>query len=119
MQIAGCDFHPSFQQIAILNTTTGEIAERRLMHGDGEAERFYRELAVPALTGMESAGNSLWFERLVAGLGHELRVGDAAKIRAGYVRKQKTDRRDAEHILRLLPVAVSMAGGVDSTGSDG
>ena len=40
MQIAGCDFHPSFQQIAILNTTTGEIAERRLMHGDGEAERF-------------------------------------------------------------------------------
>ena len=29
-------------------------------------------------------------------------VGDAAQIRASYVRKQKTDRRDAGHILRLL-----------------
>ena len=102
MQIVGCDFHPSFQQIAILDTTTGEIAERRLMHGDGEAERFYRELAAPALIGMESVGNSLWFERLVTGLGHELWIGDAAQIRASYVRKQKTDRRDAGHILRLL-----------------
>ncbi|MGC8551214.1 MAG: hypothetical protein ACP5M4_16175, partial [Acidobacteriaceae bacterium] len=59
-------------------------------------------LPAPALIGMESVGNSLWFERLVAGLGHELWIGDAAKIRASYVRKQKTDRRDAEHILRLL-----------------
>jgi transposase len=30
------------------------------------------------------------------------RLGDAAHIRAGVVRKQKTDRRDAEHILQLL-----------------
>jgi transposase len=51
---------------------------------------------------MEAVGNSLWFERLVAGLGHELWIGDAAEIRASYVRKQKTDRRDAGHILRLL-----------------
>lgn len=29
-------------------------------------------------------------------------IGDAAQIRARYVRKQKTDRRDAGHILRLL-----------------
>lgn len=72
------------------------------MHGDGEAERFYRELAAPALIGMESVGNSLWFERLVTGLGHELWIGDAAQIRASYVRKQKTDRRDAGHILRML-----------------
>ena len=29
-------------------------------------------------------------------------VGDAAQIRASYVRKQKTDKRDAGHILKLL-----------------
>jgi transposase len=29
-------------------------------------------------------------------------VGDAAQIRASYVRKQKTDKRDAAHILKLL-----------------
>lgn len=102
MKIVGCDFHPSFQQIAILDTITGETEQRRLGHSDGEAEQFYGGLAAPALIGMESVGNSLWFEELVTGLGHELWIGDAAQIRASYVRRQKTDRRDAGHILRLL-----------------
>ena len=35
-------------------------------------------------------------------LGHEVWIGDAAQIRASYVRKQKTDKRDAAHILKLL-----------------
>ncbi len=51
---------------------------------------------------MESVGNSFWFEQLMKSLGHELWIGDAAQIRASYVRRQKTDRRDAGHILRLL-----------------
>ncbi len=102
MKIVGCDFHPSFQQIAILDTATGEIEERRLGHSNGEAEQYYRQLEAPALIGMESVGNSLWFEQLMAQLGHELWIGDAAQIRASYVRRQKTDRRDAGHILRLL-----------------
>src|SRR5437870_8100942 len=34
--------------------------------------------------------------------GHELWFGDAAEIRAAMVRKQKTDIRDARHILNLL-----------------
>ena len=102
MKIVGCDFHPGFQQIAVLNTETGEMEERRLGHMDGEAERYYRQLEAPALIGMEAVGNSLWFEQLVARLGHELWIGDAAQIRASYVRRQKTDRRDAGHILRLL-----------------
>jgi transposase len=40
--------------------------------------------------------------QLLQKLGHEVCVGDAARIRASYVRKQKTDRRDAKHILQLL-----------------
>lgn len=102
MKIVGCDFHPSFQQIAVLDTTTGEIEQRSLGHSDGEAELFYRELERPALIGMEAVGNSLWFEQLIWRLGHELWIGDAAQIRASYVWRQKTDRRDAGHILRLL-----------------
>lgn len=35
-------------------------------------------------------------------LGHTLLVGEAAKIRAMVVRKMKTDRRDARHLLGLL-----------------
>jgi len=102
MMIIGCDYHPSWQQIAWVDTETGETGERKLMHGDGEAERFYRQLAEPALLGMEATGNSHWFVDLVAGIGHQVLIGDAATIRARQVRKQKTDRRDAAHILDLL-----------------
>jgi transposase len=35
-------------------------------------------------------------------LGHTVLVGEAAKIRAMVVRKTKTDRRDARHLLDLL-----------------
>jgi transposase len=102
MKIVGCDFHPGHQQVAVLDTGTGEVEELKLMHADGQAERFYRGLEARALIGMESVGNSLWFEQLIERLGHELWIGDAAQIRASYVRRQKTDRRDAGHILRLL-----------------
>jgi hypothetical protein len=40
MIIIGCDFHTRFQQIALLDATTGEIVERRLEHEPGETERF-------------------------------------------------------------------------------
>jgi transposase len=100
MKIIGCDFHPSFQQIAMVDTETGEYTERRLT--PEEARQFYAGLQGPVLVGMEACGNTLWFERLLASLGHELRLGDAAKIRAMEVRKQKTDRRDAELLLQLL-----------------
>src|SRR6202161_3417729 len=99
MKIVGCDFHPSYQQVAIFNTETGEVEDKKLMHATGEAEKFYRELETPALVGMEATGNSRWFELMVEKLGHQLWIGDAAKIRASYVRKQKTDKRDAGHIL--------------------
>lgn len=102
MNIVGCDFHPSWQQIAVLETETGELSEYKLSNGNGDAERFYRQLVAPALIGIEASGNSQWFEDLLARLGHEVWIGDAAQIRASYVRKQKTDRRDAAHILKLL-----------------
>jgi transposase len=102
MMIIGCDFHPSWQQIAWLDTETGETGEQRLVHADGGAERFYRQLAGPARIGMEATGNSYWLVDLLAELGHEVWVGDAAQIRASYVRQQKTDKRDASHILKLL-----------------
>jgi hypothetical protein len=104
MIIIGCDYHPGFQQIAYVDTKTGELQERRLRHRE-EAETFYRELAsggVQVRVGMEASGHARWFERLLAELKIELWMGDAAKIRAKRVRKQKTDRQDAQLILRLM-----------------
>ena len=102
MLIIGVDFHSRFQQIAMVDTETGELVERRLEHENGEAKKFYAGLRGPVRVGMEATGYAQWFERMLAQLGHELWVGDAAAIRASIVRKQKTDSRDALHILDLL-----------------
>jgi transposase len=101
MLIIGCDFHPGFQQLAIFDNQTGEIRYRRLKHVE-EAREFYRSLEQSGLVGMEACGYTQWFERMLQELGHELWLGDAARIRASVVRAQKTDQRDAEHILTLL-----------------
>jgi len=80
MKSLACDYHPSFQQIAMLDHDNGELSGRRLAH-PAEAEAFYRGLQGPVRVGMEAIGNALWFGRLMA------------------VRAQKTDARDVAHWL--------------------
>src|SRR5438067_6555233 len=102
MIIIGVDFHPEFQQIASVDTETGEFQEKRLAHRE-DAETFYRALAGQKVrVGMEASGHGRWFERLMGELQIELWMGDAAEIRTKRVRKQKTDRQDAQLILRLM-----------------
>jgi len=104
MMIIGCDYHPAFQQIALVDTDSGELQEWRLQHRE-EAEKFYRNLAAQGMkvrVGMEASGHARWFERLLAELNFELWIGDAAEIRTKRVRKQKTDRQDAQLILKLM-----------------
>ena len=104
MIIIGADYHPAFQQIALVDSETGEWNELRLEHREG-AEKFYRDLAAQGMkvgVGMEASGHARWFERLPAELHFELWIGDAAEIRSKRVRKQKTDRQDAQLLLRLL-----------------
>ena len=104
MIIIGVDFHPEFQQIASVDTESGEFQEKRLMHRE-EAEEFYRGLAAAGekvRVGMEASGFSRWFERLLAELPIELWIGDATEIQRRRERKQKTDRQDAQHILKLM-----------------
>jgi hypothetical protein len=47
MILIGCDFQTCFQQIAIFDSTTGEVIERRFEHERGEARRFYASLSEP------------------------------------------------------------------------
>jgi len=104
MFIIGCDYHPSFQQIACVDSDSGELSEHRLAHRE-QAEQFYRGLKQRDLSvrvGMESSGHSRWFERLLHELGFELWIGDPAEIQTRRVRKQKTDRQDAQLLLRLM-----------------
>ena len=104
MIIIGCDYHPGFQQIAFVDTETGDYGEQRLEHSEG-AEKFYRDLAAQGKqvrVGMEASGHARWFERLLGELNIELWIGDASEIARKRERKQKTDRQDAQHILQLL-----------------
>ena len=48
MIIIGADYHPGFQQIAFVDTETGELQERRLEHRE-EAEKFYRDLGAQGM----------------------------------------------------------------------
>ena len=87
-----------------MDTDTGELQERQLQHRE-QAEKFYRDLAAQGMkvrVGMEASGHARWFERLLAELQFELWIGDAAEISSKRVRKQKTDRQDAQLILKLL-----------------
>ena len=56
MLIIGCDYHPGFQQIAFVDTETGELSERRLAHRE-QAEQFYQELKQKNLAGAGGDGS--------------------------------------------------------------
>src|SRR5499425_903992 len=102
MTLVGCDLHARKQQVAVLDATTGEILEQELVHDGDAVERFYRALRPPVTIGIETTGYTQWFHTAMHRLGHTVLVGEAAKIRAMVVRKTKTDRRDARHLLDLL-----------------
>ena len=101
MKYIGCDFHPSFQVIAMVDKETGELVERRLLHTE-EARAFYEGLRGPVVVGIEASGNTHWFESLLARCQHQLWIGDAAAIARQEGRKQKHDRRAAALILKLM-----------------
>ena len=66
---------------------------------------FYRRLKAEGeqvRVGMEAGPPCQWFRRLLGECGHELWVGDAARIRAAAVGKKKTDREDAKLILQMM-----------------
>jgi transposase len=102
MRIIGCDLHTRQQTIAMLNTDTGEVIEKTLKHGGDDVRKFYSTLPCPVRVGIEATGSMYWFLDLMEELGIECLVGHPAKIRAAETRKQKTDRRDATLLLKLV-----------------
>lgn len=64
MKIIGCDFHPGYQQIAVLDLATGEIVEKALSHERKEEVRaFYAGLQGPVRSkpaGSRSGSSGCW-----------------------------------------------------------
>ncbi len=101
MTLVGCDLHTRKQHVAVLEQHGRSAGSGACPLGDA-VEQFYATLPPPVTVGIEATGYALWFHALMQRLGHTLLVGEAAKIRAQVVRKTKTDRRDAYHLLDLL-----------------
>lgn len=60
MILIGCDFHSRYQQIACVDTESGDLVERRLEQDHGEARAFYSSLPPPAHIGVEATGSLAW-----------------------------------------------------------
>src|SRR5215470_14509887 len=74
MQIIGCDLHARQQTLAMLDTVTGEVVNRTLMHEGKEVRELYSQLAHPVLVGIEAIGPMQWFLNLLEELGIECQV---------------------------------------------
>jgi len=82
----------------MLDEETGELIERRLGHVNGEAREFRIKLSGAVKVLIEATGLTRWFERLLAELGHELWIGEAARSGQG---ENRCARRDVAAELLL------------------
>src|SRR5205809_8002820 len=95
MILVGCDLHARDQQVAVLDTATGEIQEQRLTHDCPSVEQFYAALPGPVTLGFHSTRYAHWLHALLHRLGFHVIVGHAAMSRAMAIRKTRTDHSDA------------------------
>ena len=98
MLIIGCDYHPAFQQIAFVDTETGECGERRLQHRE-EAEKFYRDLAaqgVKVRVGMEASGHARWVGRMQTSPSYAPPLTGAASARCPSTESVRSDFANKE-----------------------
>jgi transposase len=98
----GVDFHPHQQMLAWCDEKTGETQTLELHHDLEKVREFYSSLTEPAVIGIEASTRAIWFEKMVAETGHRLLVGNPVLIRKSAPSRHKNDRRDAEHMLKLL-----------------
>jgi hypothetical protein len=82
MRIIGVDLHTRQQTLAMLDTTTGEVVEKTLMHEASNVRSFYSTLPRPVCVGIETTGSMQWFLNLMEELRIEYQVGHPAEIRA-------------------------------------
>ena len=96
------DFHARQQTISYCDLADGEIHRLELRHQRDDVRAFYSGLSGAVIVGFEASGYSAWFEQMLAELGHTYWLGNPAEIRRKAPRRQKNDRRDADHMLDLM-----------------
>jgi transposase len=99
---AGLDLGDRYSYLCLIDTLSGEVIEEGRLRTTPEAlgRRFASERP-PMRIAIEAGTHSPWVSRLLEGLGHEVLVANARKLRLIYSNKRKTDEVDAENLARL------------------
>lgn len=95
----GLDLAKSVFQVHGVDAEGKVVMRRRL--GRGQVEAFFGKLAEPAVVGMEACGSAHHWGRVLQGQGHEVRLMPPAYVKP-YVKRNKTDGRDAEAICEAM-----------------
>jgi len=94
----GLDLAKSVFQVHGVDEAGVVLLRKRLRRG--EIERFFAKLPA-SIVGMEACGGAHHWGRVLQGLGHEVRLMPAAYVKP-YVKRNKTDSRDAEAICEAM-----------------
>jgi transposase len=94
----GLDVAKSAFQVHGIDATGAVTVRRQLRRG--QVERFFTKLA-PCIVGLEACGGAHYWARLLQRLGHEVRMMPAHYVKP-YVKRNKTDGRDAEAICEAM-----------------
>ena len=94
----GMDLAKSVFQVHGVDGAGRVVIRRQLKRG--QVEKFFAKLE-PAVVGMEACGSAHHWGRVLEGLGHEVRLMPAAYVKP-YVKRNKTDGRDAEAICEAM-----------------
>ena len=102
---AGLDFGDKYSYLCLIDTDSGEVIEEGRLRTTPEAlRRRFASERPPMRIALETGTHSPWVSRLLEGLGHEVLVANARKLRLIYSNKRKTDEVDAENLARLARV---------------
>ena len=94
----GLDIAKNVFQVHGVDASGQVVLRRRLRRA--QVEPFFAKLG-PALIGMEACGSAHHWGRVLRGLGHEVRLMPPAYVKP-YVKRNKTDGRDAEAICEAV-----------------
>jgi len=100
--LVGLDVHAAKVVAAILDAETGELRFQRLGGETGPVVELVSSLEAPVKAAYEAGPTGYGLARALAVVDVDCMVAAPGKIPRGATEKLKTDRRDAEHLVRLL-----------------
>lgn len=98
---AGIDLGDRYSHLCLLDTDSGEILEESRIPTTQKAFERRFSGSQTMRVAIETGTHSPWVSRLLKGVGHEVLVANARKVRLIYAQGRKTDVIDARKLARL------------------